>query len=161
MRQKRYYVEDAIYFVTTKTKENYPYFRNTVLTKLCIDKIRLAKEVTDFWLFGYVVISDHVHILIQPKGKYTISKIMHYIKRNTARSANILIINHDVGEGDHPRLRFGWQSSFHDNIIRNEGDLFTHVDYIRYNPIKHGQTGPDGIYPYVFIDHQLIGRYYS
>jgi len=31
-----------------------------------------------------------------------------------------------------------WQSRFWDHIIRNEKDLNNHIDYIHYNPVKHG-----------------------
>jgi putative transposase len=31
-----------------------------------------------------------------------------------------------------------WQRRFWDHVIRNEEDLSRHVDYIHYNPVKHG-----------------------
>ncbi|MDD5566957.1 MAG: transposase [Patescibacteria group bacterium] len=84
-------MEEAVYFVTTKTKDKYPYFQNAGLARLGMCKIHLAQEWMRFLLFGYVFIPDHLHIMIKPQGKYTISEIMHNIKRNTSRSANILL----------------------------------------------------------------------
>jgi REP element-mobilizing transposase RayT len=34
----------------------------------------------------------------------------------------------------HPRIDFAWQRSFHDHIIRNEGDYQRIVKYIKFNP---------------------------
>jgi len=31
-----------------------------------------------------------------------------------------------------------WQRRFWEHCIRNEGDLIRHIDYIHYNPVKHG-----------------------
>jgi len=31
-----------------------------------------------------------------------------------------------------------WQNRFWDHIIRNQEDLNRHIDYIHFNPVKHG-----------------------
>ena len=31
-----------------------------------------------------------------------------------------------------------WQNRFWDHVIRDEADLSRHIDYIHYNPVKHG-----------------------
>lgn len=54
-----------------------------------------------------------------------------------------------------------WQPRYYEHTIRNEDDLNEHLDYIHYNPVKHGLTTcpkdwnwssfhryvKDGIYP--------------
>ncbi len=151
--QKRIYIPEAIYFITTKTKGNYPYFRDTKLAELCADRIWTARMIKPFNLLAYVMLNDHIHLLIQPKGMTTISEAMHCIKRNVSRGANIMMRNpHLAGEDDHPRLQFEWQSSFHDHIIRNDEDLYTHIEYIRYNPEKHGLVKAGEPYRFLYID---------
>jgi putative transposase len=145
-----------------------------------MSKIFLAQEWMGFVLYGFVVMPDHLHIMIMPAGKYNVSQIMHNIKRNTSRSANIWLphryqvgeddhsytkMSHNyVGEDDHPRLRknvtiinmvetkFAWQTSFHDHIIRDERDLFYHLEYINNNPIKHGVVKVGEEYPFMYTD---------
>src|SRR3990167_5654572 len=154
--QKRIYIPEGIYFVSTKTKDNFPYFRDMRLAELCADRIRVAQMIKPFNVLAYVIIPDHIHLLIQPKGESTISGIMHCIKRNIARSANIIInnphFNRSTGEDDLPRLHFEWQSSFHDHVIRNDEDLYTHIEYIRYNPEKHGLVKAGEPYRFLYID---------
>jgi len=36
--------------------------------------------------------------------------------------------------------RYNWQNRFWDHIIRNQDDINKHIDYIHYNPVKHGLT---------------------
>ncbi len=35
-----------------------------------------------------------------------------------------------------------WQRRYYDHIIRNDEDLYKHIDYIHYNSIKHYQIVP-------------------
>lgn len=163
--QKRIYIPEAIYFVTTKTKGNSQYFRDPRLAELCANRIRVAQMITPFNLIAFVILPDHVHLLIQPGSKITISKIMHCIKRNISRSANIMLqnphYNTNAGEDDHLRLQgkrdFAWQHSFHDHIIRSDEDLYAHIEYIRYNPEKHGEIKAGEPYPYIFIADESKG----
>ncbi|MFH0853413.1 MAG: transposase [bacterium] len=145
---KRIYLDNAIYFVTTKTKYNVPFFKDPVLTNIFIEKLEVAKHITSFLLLAYVILPDHLHLLVQPNKNITISTVMHCIKRNASRSLNII---HPtlVGEDDHPRLRrFEWQSSFYDHIIRNERDFNNHVNYIHFNPVKHGYANKPEDWPW-------------
>jgi len=32
----------------------------------------------------------------------------------------------------------GWQKRFYDHLIRDDIDMKHHLDYIHYNPVKHG-----------------------
>lgn len=41
-----------------------------------------------------------------------------------------------------------WQNRFWDHLIRNESDLNHHLDYIHYNPVKHGLTHDPFGYPH-------------
>ena len=49
----------------------------------------------------------------------------------------------------HPFLKFQWQDSFHDHYIRNDLDFNDKLDYIAYNPDKHGLPHD---WPYVFTN---------
>ncbi len=135
-------------------------------------------------LFGYVIIPDHVHILLKPHGKYSISDYMHFAKRHSSRNINILMRNtvFPVGEDGHPRLRggvefpthasgqtfarlreyvdsrnttakrFAWHGSYHDHIIRDQDDFNAYMEYLKYNPIKHGLIKEGELYPYLFLE---------
>jgi REP element-mobilizing transposase RayT len=74
--QKRIYFDDAIYFVTICIKDRFPLFEEKIFCELFIEELRLAKLIKQFQLFGFVVLRDHVHLLIKPSDKYNISKII-------------------------------------------------------------------------------------
>jgi len=171
--QKRIIFNDAIYFVTCKTKGNYPYFKEQIFYDLFIENLRICKKIKGFQIFGWVLICDHFHLMIMPWEEFGLSKIIQFLKRHVTRDINY-IFNPYEGEIRESRLRggyyekfeklilehdnklksyqseflqkypnnefpkFQWQSSYHDHYIRNENDFNKHMEYILYNPEKHG-----------------------
>jgi REP element-mobilizing transposase RayT len=162
--QKRFIVKGFTYFVTTVTKYRYPYFRSKVLCELFVHELRALKLERRCMLFGFVILYDHVHLLIQPQDDSTISKDIHFLKRHFSRNANILMgytrsPGRAVGQ---PRVqvqpraqidqfvqkyqnhksiktipKFRWHKSYHDHYIRNKHDFENHMYYISNNHIKH------------------------
>jgi REP element-mobilizing transposase RayT len=51
----------------------------------------------------------------------------------------------------HPFPKFLWQKSFFDHYVRNDSDFAYHMDYIAYNPEKHGLPAN---WPYVYTNTQ-------
>jgi putative transposase len=67
-----------------------------------------------------------------PASKYTISEIMQSVKLQfTHRYKKSHGINGNVSI---------WQRRFWDHIARDQGDINRHLDYIHYNPVKHGHA---------------------
>ncbi|KAF0134457.1 MAG: Uncharacterized protein FD145_682 [Candidatus Saganbacteria bacterium] len=152
--QKRIYIDDAIYFITTNTHMAYPYFEDDILCDLFVDVLLLCQEMKSFELYGYKINSNHMHLLIQPNEIFNISKVMQAIKKNYAQDVNKLLGYYNEGENSNSRLRevdlrkyegkikeplpqFKWQNSYHDRIIRNRKDFYNHLRYIQNQWIKH------------------------
>src|SRR3989338_7922059 len=89
--QKRYYIDNAIYFITTNTYNGYPYFENDILSELFVYEIETYKHINKFEIHGYKINPEHIHLLIQPYVKYNYSEIMHLMKRNFCRNANYIL----------------------------------------------------------------------
>ena len=94
--QKRYYVENAIYFITTNTYDHYPYFDNEVLCELFIQTLGLTSQIKEFEIHGYAINPEHIHLLIQPNGRFNYSEFMGTLKRNFARDCNSLLVKNDL-----------------------------------------------------------------
>jgi len=130
---------------------------------LFIEELKLCKKLKEFYLYGFCVVYDHIHLMIHPGEKYNISQIIKSLKENISRDINYIIFNY-VYEGDTSTCRlhirelikqyqktfiqkyqqninlfpkFQWQKSFHDHIIRNGVDFYNHFNYTVYNHLKH------------------------
>jgi putative transposase len=77
---------------------------------------------------------------------------MQSIKRNYT-------LNYKQEHGIGARLTL-WQPGFWDHAIRDERDYLNHLDYIHYNPVKHGYaTGPED-YPHSsYLEYVRRGWY--
>lgn len=50
-----------------------------------------------------------------------------------------------------------WQRRYWERLIRNEGDFTAHVDYIHFNPVKHGHAARVADWPYSSF-HRYVRR---
>ncbi len=100
--QSRIYRKDFIYFITSKTKDSFPFFQEEILCDLWIDKLQEVKKLKNFKLFSFCLLYDHFHMVLQSGTKHNISEVIHSLKRNFSRDANKLILSTE-GEVSEPR----------------------------------------------------------
>lgn len=156
--QKRFYGEDFIYFITTNVDNRLPYFKEEIFCDLFIDCLKFCKKLKKFELYAFVIIPNHIHLLLKPSDEYNIFELMRSLKTNFSRDLNyVLGYNNESSSCNEgavapPRLqsmqsslqnkkqnfpKFQWQKSYHDHVIRGERDFNEHLLYIWWNPEKH------------------------
>jgi REP element-mobilizing transposase RayT len=96
--QKRYYQENLIYFIVTKTFENFPYFKEPIFCDLLIEDLKICKKLKKFKLYGFCLIYDHLNLLIHPNEEFNVSKIMQFLKRHLSRNINYVIDINNEGD---------------------------------------------------------------
>lgn len=77
-------------------------------------------------VFAYVVMDDHVHVLVFPLAGHALKQIVHSWKSFTANELRKL----------RERGVPVWQDEYFDGIIRNEAELARKTKYILGNPVK-------------------------
>jgi putative transposase len=100
---------------------------------------RALRAIHPFQTKAFVVLPEHMHcIWTLPAGDSDFSTRWRLIKTRFARA-----IPPREGYSDH-RARTGerdvWQRRFWEHQIRDERDFEAHVDYIHFNPVKHGHA---------------------
>jgi REP element-mobilizing transposase RayT len=83
-------------------------------------------------LHAWVVMPNHVHVLIAPIGAAALSEIVQSWKSYTAK----VILSHCPPGAF--ALNHVWQPDYYDRFIRNERHYAAAVDYIHQNPVKAG-----------------------
>ena len=89
-----------------------------------------------YHLFAWVVMPNHVHVLFQPLGKWTMAKIVASWKSFTGRRI-APHLERQAPAWPSPIHRV-WQRDYWDRFIRNEQHFWTTVAYIHTNPVKAG-----------------------
>lgn len=161
----RTYIPDGVYFVTTYIHHRILYFHNPDLAKICEANMWNVFQIQECVVFAYVVMPDHLHLLVQPTAK-NISECMRSIKTNASRDINRYVRlhrSHNRGPGTPVMAvfvmeHFLWQSSFYDHVIRDDRDFRAHVEYIHYNPVKAGLVRQPEAYPFLFINHEATNH---
>jgi putative transposase len=99
-----------------------------------------------------VVLPDHLHIVMTlPEGDANFSNRLSLIKRRFTDAmvrSGTAISRRSNGE---PAV---WQRRFWEHTIRDEKDFERHVDYIHFNPVKHGLVARTRDWP-----HSSFHRY--
>jgi putative transposase len=94
-----------------------------------------------FTVDAWVVLPDHLHFIWSlPEGDSDFSKRWRLIKAGFSKKAKSLFHREDWMSSSKQKHRETtiWQRRFGEHQIRDEEDLARHVDYIHYNPVKHG-----------------------
>ena len=95
-------------------------------------------------LHEWVVMPNHVHILIEPLSGQCLSDIMRRLKGITAHRINAVV-------GRSGRL---WQRDYFDRYIRDENHFHRAVAYIRDNPVKAGLSATAEAWPFGSAAHR-------
>lgn len=102
----------------------------------CLGIVRerlLTGDREGYHLGDFVIMPNHVHLLVMPKPGESLSNVMHWIKGGSARECNRAL-------GSSGRY---WQKESYDHIVRDSRELTRFRKYIRENPEKAGIEIPN------------------
>ena len=144
---RRIYQAGGIYFFTLVTNQRQSIFSSWEARELIIDSIKKAQKYHHFENLAYCVLHDHLHVLWQmPENDFDYSMRIGLVKRYFS-------IAYREGFGElipktpsriKRRESSIWQRRFWEHLIRDQDDFNRHVDYIHYNPVKHGLVNRPG-----------------
>jgi len=119
------------------------------------EAFREARHRRPFSIDAIVVLPEHLHIVMTlPPDDANFSARWGHIKglftrRVIAKGATI--------ERDRKGEYGLWQKRFWEHTIRDDRDLERHIDYIHFNPVKHGLVSRVGAWPYSSF-HRYVKR---
>ncbi|WP_028295036.1 REP-associated tyrosine transposase [Oceanobacter kriegii] len=136
MDYRRSHIAGACYFFTVVTHHRRPILVENI--GLLRAAFRQVKVRYPFDIHGIVVLPDHLHCLWQ---------LPPYDSNNAIRWSQIksLFSRELPSFSDRPSLKNKrekgiWQRRFWEHVITDEHDWRTHMDYIHFNPVKHGYS---------------------
>lgn len=141
---RRAHVPGGTFFLTAVTYERRPVFADARAVALLRQALGRVKRELPFEIPGAVVLPDHVHFLWSlPRGDTDYSKRIGLTKVLTTRWLCGVAALPDRVSPSRRRRHEGdvWQRRFWEHTITDEDDFERHLDYIHYNPVKHGLVG--------------------
>jgi putative transposase len=114
------------YALTTATYERRALFTRTANAELLVSTLFHYRDEGRYLLHGFVVMPEHIHVLLTPAQGQTIERCAQCIKGGFSHSV---------------RSQFGgqvWQPGFHEHRVRDAADFASQLAYIATNPQKRG-----------------------
>ena len=125
---QRLYGKKHLHFVTFCCWHRRSHLKSEAACNLFVRILSEVRDKLQFLLVGYVVMPDHVHLLVsEPAGK-SVSIAMQVLKQRTSRMLE-------------PRAEFRhdpqiWQTRFYDFNVYSEQKLREKLNYIHANPVQ-------------------------
>jgi putative transposase len=143
---RRNFLPGGSYFFTVNLADR----RSGLLTahiELLRAAFRYARERHPFSIEASVVLPDHLHaVWTLPDGNADFALRWRLIK--TAFSRGLAPIEPVSNSRSSKGERGIWQRRYWEHTLRDENDFAKHVDYIHFNPVKHGYVSRVVDWPY-------------
>lgn len=128
------------FFVTTKTSMGRPLLQSDRNAMLFIDVLRSYVAGKKFKVHDFVVMPDHVHLLMTVSGEMSIEKAVQFIKGGFSYR-----LKKEMGYCGEV-----WQKGFSEVRVNDKDSFAKHREYIAHNPVKRGLVSEPREYLYCF-----------
>jgi putative transposase len=138
MNYRREYIENSKIFITMVTSKRRPILIENI--NILRESFKQIKDKIKFQIEAIVILPDHIHMIIEPIETNRYPKIIKGIKTYFSRYIDeTKIEDYELTQSrKDKREKDIWQRRYWEHSITHEEDLKKHIDYIHYNPIKHG-----------------------
>jgi len=144
VRYRRNLVPGGTYFFTLTVADR----RSRILVDNITDlrtAFRIARHERPFAIDAIAILPEHLHVVMTlPPDDADYSarwrRIKSFFSRGVAKKRGLK----PNARGEYVL----WQRRFWEHTIRNEADLERHVDYVHFNPVKHGLVSRVRDWPY-------------
>ncbi|MGC2530341.1 MAG: transposase [Candidatus Acidiferrum sp.] len=147
---KRYYGQGHLHFLTFSCYRRLPLLGTARARNAFVAALAKIRERYRFLLIGYVVMPEHVHLLISESAKCTPSLVLKVLKQRVSRDLRKRRCRVPAGqmrlafkEGDARLPRF-WQPRFYDFNVYSAKKVREKLGYMHANPVKRGLAGNPG-----------------
>ena len=114
------------YFVTTKCWQSRAIFQVAENAEILINALFHYRDSGAYLLHEFVVMPDHLHLLLTPSTTTSLEKVIQLIKGGSS---------HRIHKGRNQRMEI-WQVGFYDWTIRDHIDWQAKIEYIHDNPVR-------------------------
>lgn len=128
---QRFYGKDELHFITVSCYRRLPLLRSTQARNLLVKTLGEVRDGLGFALAGYVVMPEHVHLLIGEPERGTPSTVLQVLKQRASREAR-------SWERDDLDLSQFWQRRFYDFNVWSRWKTIEKLHYMHMNPVRRG-----------------------
>ena len=139
----RYQSSGDTHFVTFSCHGRQPHLTTPTACKLFEKSLEAMRIRHEFHIFGYVVMPEHVHLLVTEPKHTPLSKALQALKLSVAIKST---------------QRPFWQRRYYDFNVFTTGKHTEKLKYIHRNPVTRGLVEKPEDWPYSSHRHYLTGE---
>ncbi len=141
---KRYYGQGHLHFLTFSCYRRLPLLGTARARNLFVKELGRVREQYGFSLVGYVLMPNHVHLLISEPRSGTPSTVLQLLKQRVSR---IMRKNKTSPQKTQQAIAFpglagdlpsSWQPRFYDFNVYSHEKKNEKLDYMHANPVQRG-----------------------
>lgn len=138
---RRFQQSAQSHFVTFTCYHRRQGFDSPVVYDLFVEVLEQMRCRFILCIYAYVVMPEHVHLLVSEPPRGLLADAIHYLKLSFAK-----------------RLGAGvfWQKRYYDRNIRNEREFTEKLRYIHLNPVKRGLVREPGEWKWSSFRHYAL-----
>jgi putative transposase len=141
----RTYGAHHLHFITTSCYRRLPFLRTARSRDTFLTILEQTRERYRFVVVGYVVMPEHIHLLLTEPEVGTPSTVMQVLKQRTARALLPRRKRRNPRQrnlfGDEPKGRAFWQARSYDFNVWTTKKRVEKLRYMHRNPVKRGLVG--------------------
>jgi putative transposase len=145
MKLRHYDFDGRARFITFCTHRRLPLLLDDDIRLVICEAIDRARSSGQFRLLAYVIMPEHVHLVLHPGESARMGNVIGEMKHKSAKAILPILKQKRAGvlpqltviRNRAPRLAF-WQRRCYDHNCRSEESLWEKVAYCHNNPVKRG-----------------------
>lgn len=142
---KRYHTEGHEHFINFSCYRRRPYLDND-FARITFEKtLEQLRKRHQFYLFGYVLMPEHVHLLLSEPKMESLSTTLSVLKATTAKKL----------KGD---LKQFWQIRYYDFNVLTDKKHIEKLRYLHRNPVERGLVNKPEHWPWSSYHHYPTGE---
>lgn len=138
LRLKRYYGDEHLHFLTCSCYHRQAWLASGRRRDLFLQILEQVRQRYRFVVVGYVVMPEHIHLLISEPDQGTPSTVMQVLKQRFARRVLRRKRRHTGQAELWPGEPHVWQRRFYDFNVWSERKRIGKLRYMHRNPEKRG-----------------------
>ena len=161
MHYRRAFIPGATLFFTVVTHDRRPILGSAIAVDTLRSAFRAVRPTRPFDIDAMVVLPDHLHcIWTLPPDDADFATRWRLIKTWFTQHcpAPLRAVPDPARSAKHEQAI--WQHRYWEHVIRDEGDYAHPVDYIHYNPVRHGLSASAMDWPYSSFRHHVAAGHY-
>jgi len=141
---RRYQQTRQLHFVTFSCYHRAPLLANPRRRDLFVEILEQVRRWYGFWLLGYVVMPEHVHLLLSEPERENLALVLQMLKQMVSRRV-------------HASGPF-WQERYYDFNVWSEKKLVEKLRYLHRNPVERGLVSRPEEWAWSSFRHYATGE---